>query len=410
MSGPELLLPVGEPRLLDTAIRYGADAVYIGGSAYSLRAQAPNFTIQELADAVSAAHGRGVRVYVTANIMAREDDLTGAAAFFRELNDVRPDGILVADPGMFRLAQGSAPDVPLHISTQANNVNSATVRFWADMGARRVVLGRELSLDEIVRIREAVPAELCELEVFVHGAMCMSYSGRCLLSNVMTGRDANRGDCTQPCRWHYALMEETRPGEYMPIEQDERGSYILSAGDLRMVRYVRQLADAGVDSLKVEGRMKNALYVACVGRAYRRMLDAADEESYDGLLTRSLEDLELCAHRPYTTGFFFGRPGEGEPYPDMAGRRAYEARAIYLGTVQDSGEGRFLVEQRNKFSIGDMVTVLRPHGEDMRGSIKELTTEEGEPRESAPHPAERLWICLDNGMTAEAGDVLYKEA
>ena len=401
-TAAELLLPVGEPALLSTAIRYGADAVYIGGASYSLRAKAPNFSDEELAQAIETAHAENVLVYITVNIFAHEPDLEGAASYFRRLGALRPDGLLIADPGLFRLAKRYCPEIPLHISTQANNVNSETVRFWAEQGARRVVLGRELSLEEIRQIRRAVPRECCELEVFVHGAMCMSYSGRCLLSNAMTGRDANRGDCAQPCRWRYALMEETRPGEFYPIEETGRGTTILSSGDLCMIDHLEALVDAGVDSLKVEGRMKNALYLATVGRAYRRALDMGQASP------ACHRDLSRCTHRPYTTGFFFGKPGQS-----LSEEVPYEAGAVYLGTVQMVDEtGMILLEQKNKFSTGETLTVLKPDGTDVSARILEIRTEDGTAMESAPHPKERLWVrlaCAEDDAAPEPGDVLCRD-
>ena len=262
---PELLIPASSLEVLRTAVTFGADAVYIGGEAYGLRAKAKNFSMEEMAEGIRFAHGHGVRVYVTANILAHNRDLEGAEAYFEELKKIGPDALIIADPGMFLTAREVCPDVDIHVSTQANNVNYKTFQFWQEQGAKRVVTGRELTLEEIREIREHIPDSL-EIETFVHGAMCISYSGRCLLSNYFTGRDANQGACTHPCRWKYSVVEETRPGEYMPVYENERGTYIFNSKDLCMIEHIPDLVAAGIDSLKVEGRMKTALYVATVAR------------------------------------------------------------------------------------------------------------------------------------------------
>ena len=432
MKKPELLLPAGDRETLETAIHYGADAVYLGGKSFSLRAKADNFTPEEMADAVSYAHGKGVKVYVTANILAHDDDLAGAPEFLRELSEIKPDGILTADPGLFRLAGRYCPDIDLHISTQANNTNSETVLFWRDLGAKRVVLARELSLEEIRTIREAVPEDM-ELEVFIHGAMCMSYSGRCLLSNYLTGRDANRGACTHPCRWNYALMEESRPGVYLPVEEDGYGTAIMSSEDLCMIDHVPELIGAGIDSLKIEGRMKTALYVATVARAYREAIDAAltdrvdgdtrvesgDDDPYDTYrkaLPRLIGELDRCTHRPYGTGFFFGKPGSGAGYkvstaPKAAGESvkeptkegssadtpdSYVRGAVYLGRVLETpDEGTIIIRQYNKFIVGDSIEILLPDGSDLSAVVTVIRDRQtGTEQESAPHPRQELAVSL----------------
>ena len=316
----ELLLPAGSPEGLKTALRYGADAVYLGGEAYGLRAKARNFSMDEILSGVRYAHERGARVYVTANILARNGDLSGVREYFRELRGSEVDAVLIADPGIFLLAREEMPEMELHISTQANCTNYESFLFWHRLGAKRVVAARELSLSELSEIRRRIPASL-EIEVFVHGAMCMSYSGRCLLSDYMTGRDANHGECTHPCRWNYRLVEEKRPGEYFPVYENERGTYILSSQDLSMIGHIPELLSAGIDSLKVEGRMKTELYTATVGRAYRRAIDDfyEDPEKYRRKLPGYRDELERCTHREYSTGFYFGPPkpgakGQGESY------------------------------------------------------------------------------------------------
>ncbi|MBP5153259.1 MAG: U32 family peptidase, partial [Lachnospiraceae bacterium] len=281
MKKPELLIPAGGPETLKTAVRYGADAVYMGGEAYGLRAKADNFDHEEMVKAVSFAHEHGVKVHVTANILAHNYDLAGAREYFEELKEIGPDALIIADPGMFTLAKNICPDIDIHISTQANNTNSETFKFWYGLGAKRVVAARELSLEEIRQIRKEIPADK-EIECFIHGAMCISYSGRCLLSNYFTGRDANHGACTHPCRWKYAVVEEQRPGQYLPVYENERGTFIFNSKDLCMIEHIPELVEAGVDSFKIEGRMKTALYVATVARTYRKAIDDLfeSEEKY----------------------------------------------------------------------------------------------------------------------------------
>ena len=269
---PELLVPASSLEVLKTAVIYGADAVYIGGEAFGLRAKAKNFSPDDMKEGIAFAHERNVKVYVTANILAHNDDLEGARAYFQELKEIGPDALIISDPGMFMIAKEVWPEVEIHISTQANNTNYQTYLFWWQQGAKRVVSARELSLREIKEIREKIPEKM-EIESFIHGAMCISYSGRCLLSNYFTGRDANQGACTHPCRWKYAVVEEKRPGEYLPVYENERGTYIFNSKDLCMIEYIPEIIDAGIDSLKIEGRMKTALYVACVARTYRKAID-----------------------------------------------------------------------------------------------------------------------------------------
>ncbi len=400
---PELLIPAKDLEVLKTAVNFGADAVYIGGEAYGLRAKAHNFSHDEMAEGIRYAHEHGVHVHVTTNIFAHNYDLEGAEAYFRELGQLGPDAILVADPGMFMLARRACPNIPIHISTQANNTNYETFKFWQEMGAQRVVCARELSLEEIRQIREKVPAPF-EIEAFIHGAMCISYSGRCLMSNLFTGRDANHGECTHPCRWKYSVMEETRPGEYYPVEENERGTYIFNSRDLCMIEHIPELIEAGIDSLKIEGRMKTALYVATVARTYRKAIDDyfESEEKYYANMDWYRDEIRKCTYRRFTTGFYFGKPSEESMVYD---NNTYVNEAIYLGVVEETdAQGRARITQRNKFSIGEEIQIMKPDGRDIPLTITSMTNGEGEQVESAPHPKETIW--LNSEGLAEVGDLL----
>ena len=308
---PELLVPASSLEVLRTAVLFGADAVYIGGEAYGLRAKAKNFTSQEMAEGIRFAHSHDVKVYVTANILAHNDDLDGAGLYFEELKKMGPDALIISDPGLFMIAREVCPEIEIHISTQANNTNYQTYRFWWQQGAKRVVSARELSLAEIRQIRDHIP-EGMEIESFIHGAMCISYSGRCLLSNYFTSRDANQGACTHPCRWKYAVVEETRPGEYLPVYENERGTFLFNSKDLCMIAYIPELVAAGIDSFKIEGRMKTALYVACVARTYRKAIDDyfESEEKYRANMDWYRAEIAKCTYRQFSTGFYFGKPDE----------------------------------------------------------------------------------------------------
>lgn len=390
---PELLIPASSLEVLKIAVIFGADAVYIGGEAFGLRAKAKNFSMQEMAEGIRFAHAHGVKVYVTANILAHNRDLDGARIYFEELKAIGPDALIISDPGMFLIAKEVCPEIDIHISTQANNVNYMTFRFWQEQGAVRVVTGRELSLEEIREIREHIPDSL-EIETFVHGAMCISYSGRCLLSNFFTGRDANQGACTHPCRWKYSVVEETRPGEYMPVYENERGTYIFNSKDLCMIEHLPDLIDAGVDSLKIEGRMKTALYVATVARTYRKALDdyAADPALYEKNMPWYLDQISNCTYRQFTTGFFYGRPDETAQIYD---NNTYLKEYTYLGIVWEiDGEGRCRIEQRNKFSVGETIEIMKPDGRNVEAVVEGIWNEEGEAQESAPHSKQKLWVRL----------------
>ncbi len=406
MKKPELLIPAGNLEVLKTAIRYGADAVYVGGELYGLRAKAKNFSMEDLAEGIRFAHEAGKKVYVTANITAHNRDLQGIYKYFRELNELKPDALIISDPGVFQIAKETVEGIELHISTQANNVNYLTYRFWYQQGAIRVVNGRELSLQEIGEIRRNIPEDM-EIETFIHGAMCISYSGRCLLSNYMTGRDANLGACTHPCRWKYYLMEENRPGEYFPVYENDRGTYIFNSKDLCMIEHIPDLVAAGIDSFKVEGRMKTALYVAVVARTYRKAIDDyfASEELYRNNLDWYRQEISRCTYRSYTTGFFYGKPGADAQIYD---ENVYNKNAIYLGIVSEvSAEGYCVLEQRNKFSVGDEIEIMKPDGSNVLTKVLSMTEEDGTPMEACPHPKQRFHLYTD--ICPEVGDLLRME-
>ena len=406
MRKTELLIPAGSLDVLKTAVIYGADAVYIGGEAFGLRAKARNFSIEEMREGIAFAHERGVKVYVTANILAHNEDLPGVEAYFKELKQAEPDALIISDPGVFDIARRVLPDTDIHISTQANNTNYGTYQFWHRMGAKRVVSARELSLEEIRQIRANIPQDM-EIESFIHGAMCISYSGRCLLSNFLTGRDANQGACTHPCRWKYSLVEETRPGEYMPVYEGERGTYIFNSKDLCMIEYIPELVEAGIDSFKIEGRMKTALYVATVARTYRKAIDdfRKDPKLYRENMEWYKAEIGKCTYREFTTGFYFGKPTEDAQIYDS---NTYVKNYTYLGTVEETdGNGAFRMEQKNKFSVGETVEVMKPDGRNLTAVVREIRDEEGNPQESAPHPKQQLWV--DLGMDVEVYDILRKK-
>lgn len=393
MKKPELLCPAKGLEELRTAVIYGADAVYIGGEAFSLRAKAKNFSREDMAAGISFAHERGVRVHVTANILAHDRDLTEAYDYFEELKSLKPDALIIADPGMFTIAGEVCPEIDRHISTQANNTNHMTYRFWHRQGAKRVVAARELTLAELKEIRSAIPEDL-EMECFIHGAMCISYSGRCLLSNYLTGRDANGGECTHPCRWKYALMEETRPGEYMPVFENERGTYIMNSKDLNMIEHIPELIEAGIDSFKIEGRMKTALYVACVARTYRRAIDdyMEDPERYRSNLELYREEIGKCTTRNFTTGFYFGKPGDDAQIYDS---NTYVTGYVYLGHVERvSDDGSFILHQKNKFSVGEEIEIMKPDGCDEKCKVLSIKDAEGAKQDSAPHPGQEISVRL----------------
>lgn len=404
MKKPEILAPASSLEVLKTAVYYGADAVYIGGEMYGLRAKAKNFSKEDMKEGINYAHKYGKKVYVTANITAHNRDLSGIETYFEELRDMCPDALIISDPGVFSLAKKICPMVDIHISTQANNVNYLTFLFWQEQGASRVVTARELSLREIADIRANIPDDL-EIETFVHGAMCISYSGRCLLSNYFTGRDANMGACTHPCRWKYHIVEETRPGEYLPIEENERGTYIFNSKDLCMIEHIPELLDAGIDSFKIEGRMKTALYVAVVVRTYRQAVEDYMEspEKYKSRIPYYREEIAKCTYRQFTTGFFFGPTTYETQIYDS---NTYVNEYIYLGMVQEIGEdGIVCFEQKNKFSVGDEIEAMKPSGENISIKVEEMYNERGEAVSSCPHPKEKIRMRVTGGQLS-AGDIM----
>ena len=406
MRNIELLVPASSLEVLKVAVTFGADAVYIGGEVYGLRAKAKNFSKEDMAEGIAFAHAHGVKVYVTANILAHNADLPGVRRYFEELKELGPDALIIADPAVFTIAREVCPEIEVHISTQANNTNYGTYQFWHGLGAARVVSARELSLREIKEIRENIPEDV-EIETFIHGAMCISYSGRCLLSNYFTGRDANHGACTHPCRWKYAVVEEQRPGEYLPVYENERGTYIFNSKDLCMIEHIPELIDAGIDSFKIEGRMKTALYVATVARTYRKAIDdyLESEEKYRANMPWYQEQISNCTYRQFTTGFFFGKPSDEAQIYDS---NTYIKEYTYLGVVGEcNADGLYTIEQRNKFSVGETIEIMKPNGDNIEVVVKRIVNEDGEDMPSAPHPKQKLWI--DLGQPLDQFDILRRK-
>ncbi len=391
MRDTELLIPASSLEVLKAAVLYGADAVYIGGEMYGLRAKAKNFPKEDMAEGIRFAHSRGVKVYITANIVAHNEDLEGIREYFTELREMEPDALIISDPGVFTIAREVCPEIEVHISTQANSTNYATYNFWYAQGASRVVAARELSLRELGEIRAHIPEDM-EIEAFVHGAMCISHSGRCLLSNYFTGRNANMGACTHPCRWKYYVMEESRPGEFLPVEENERGTYIFNSKDLCMIEHVPDLIEAGVDSFKIEGRMKTALYVAAVTRTYRRAIDdyRKSPELYRQNLDYYREEIAKCTYRQFTTGFYYGKTDENAQIYDA---NTYIKEYTYIGIVQETDERGFVkIYQRNKFSVGEEIEIMLPDGTNLQRRVLALEDENRQPVESAPHPKQEIWV------------------
>jgi putative protease len=403
---PELLIPASNLEVLKVAVTYGADAVYIGGEMFSLRAKAKNFSNEDMKTSIAFAHKHNKKVYVTANITAHNRDLDAVHNYFKELKEIRPDALIISDPGVFMIAQEVCPEIDVHISTQANNVNYETYKFWHKLGATRVVSARELSMKEIGELRKNIPDDL-EIETFIHGAMCISYSGRCLLSNYFTGRDANLGACTHPCRWKYYITEESRPGEYLPIEENERGTYIFNSKDLCMIEHIPDIIKAGIDSLKVEGRMKTALYVANVARTYRQAIDDYFEDPalYEKNIPHYKEEISKCTYRQYTTGFFYGPTTHETQIYDS---NTYVREYTYLGLIgEQNTNGLYSLEQRNKFSVGETIEVMKPDGRNINVVVKAITDEDGNPMESCPHPKQKIYV--DLGIPLETLDLLRRK-
>ena len=392
----ELLAPAGDLEKLKIAVLYGADAVYIGGEAYGLRAKAKNFDIDTMAEGVRFAHEHGVKVYVTANIFAHNMDFEGMAEYFKSVESIGVDALIISDLGVFSVAKEAVPNMEIHVSTQANNTNYRSAQMWYKLGAQRVVVARELSMGEIKEVRDNIPEDM-EIEAFVHGAMCISYSGRCLLSNYMTGRDSNKGECAHPCRWKYYLVEENRPGEYMPVEENERGTYIYNSKDLCMIEHLPDIEAAGIYSLKIEGRIKTPFYVGTVVKAYRQAIDdyCKDPELYRSRIPYYLAEVSKASHREYTTAFYYGKPdGNQQVYTNNSYIREYD----FIGVVQedwDAETGLAVIEQRNKFSVGDEIEVMPAKGDSYSMIVTELINVNGESVESAPHPQEILKMKFD---------------
>ena len=406
MRIPELLVPASSLEVLQVAVIFGADAVYIGGEAFGLRAKAKNFSKEDMSEGVRFAHEHCVKVYVTANILAHNQDLEGVRKYFEELREIGPDALIISDPGVYQIAKEVCPEIERHISTQANNTNYGTYQFWYQMGAKRVVTARELSLEEIREIRSRIPEDM-EIETFIHGAMCISYSGRCLLSNYLTGRDSNQGACTHPCRWKYSVMEESRPGEYFPVYENERGTFIFNSKDLCMIEHIPDLINAGIDSFKIEGRMKTALYVATVARTYRKAIDdyLKDPALYEENMSWYQEQISNCTYRQFTTGFFYGKPTQEAQIYD---NNTYIKEYTYLGIVGETNEeGKYCISQRNKFSVGEQIEVMKPNGDNIEATVKSIQDEEGNQMESAPHPKQILYI--DLGIKLDRYDILRRK-
>lgn len=390
MIKPEILAPAGNPESLDYALTYGADAVYLAGKCFGMRSGAGNFDDEQLIQAVKKAHSRGVAVYLTLNVIPREHELQPLVEFIQRTAAMGVDAFIIGDMGVFDLARKNAPRIPIHISTQTGVANSASANLLYSMGASRVVLARELSLEEITSIRRNTPPEL-EIEAFVHGSMCVSFSGRCLLSNYLTGRDANRGDCAQPCRWKYSLVEETRPGEYFPVSEDEHGTHILNSRDMCMIDHVDKLIEAGVSSFKIEGRAKSSYYAAVVTNAYRCAVDEYTRWLSEGgcgsfeLSPWISSEVMTVSHREYATGFYFGS-APGQVYDNGGYVREYEVAAV----VEDWADGRVIARQRNKFFDGDRLEIVRPGQPPVNFIATDIRNDEGEPITSTPHPNMRF--------------------
>jgi len=397
MRKVELLAPAGNLEKLKMAVIYGADAVYLGGEEYGLRAYADNFTPDTLKEGIDFAHSKGKKVYLTMNVIPHNDDLNGMSDYVKFAEEAGVDAIILSDPGVFSVVRETAPNMEIHISTQANNTNWRSAKFWYEHGAKRIILARELSLKEIKEIREKVPEDL-QLEIFIHGAMCISYSGRCLLSNYMAGRDSNRGLCAHPCRWKYYLVEEKRPGEYMPVFENERGTFIYNSKDLCMIEYIPEILESGVESLKIEGRMKSSYYVATVVRAYRQALDSYYNNPENFRFNPEwLEEVSKASHREFTTGFYFNKPtGKDQIYHTSSYIREYDF--VGLVTAYDRITGIATVEQRNRMFVGDEIEVVSPKGGYFTQVIKEMKNIDGEKIDVAPHPQMTVFMPMDQDV------------
>ncbi|MBU5254916.1 peptidase U32 family protein [Tissierella praeacuta] len=406
MDKIELLAPAGDLEKLKMAIRYGADAVYLGGDSFGLRKASKNFSIEEIEEGIKFAHERGKKVYITLNIVPHDEDMEGLEEYITKLYEANTDAVIVSDPGMFSVIKRTVPNLPIHLSTQASVTNYETMMFWYNLGVRRIVLARELSFKEIENMYKKLPKDL-EIETFVHGAMCMSYSGRCLISNYMTGRDANRGDCAHPCRYKYNLVEEKRPGEYFPVFEDEEGTFIMNSKDLCMIEYIPELINAGIKSFKIEGRVKSSYYVATVIRAYRMAIDEYynDPDNYR-FNEKWLKEIKKASHRDFTTGFYFGKPtNEAQVYTTSSYVRGYD----FVGLILDYDEETKIatVEQRNRIFTGEKIEIFGPNKDFITQIIQKMWDEEGNEIDVAPHPQQIIKILMEKPVSSM--DMIRKE-
>ncbi len=406
MERVELLAPAGNLEKLKMAVMYGADSVYIGGREFGLRAFAENFSVGDMIAGIEFAHGFNKKVYLTLNIIPHNEDIERLPSYIKKIGNIGLDGIIVSDPGIFALVREIVPRMEIHMSTQANNTNWKSAEFWYKQGAGRIILARELSIDEISKIRQKAP-EALKLEAFVHGSMCISYSGRCLLSSYMTGRDSNLGMCAHPCRWNYYLAEEKRPGEYYPVYEDERGTYIMNSKDLCMIQYLPEILKAGITSLKIEGRNKSVYYVATIVKAYREALDAYFDDPGNYKFDEYwLDEVKKVSHRDFTTGFFLGRTdGSHQVYETSSYIREYD----FIGIVKEYNEKNklALIEQRNRFSAGDIIEVMPPKGRFFSQTVENMTDEKGYAIDAAPHPQMKVYIKIEQPV--QAGTILRKQ-
>jgi len=402
----ELLAPAGDLEKLKMAIRYGADAVYLGGDSFGLRKASKNFSVEEIEEGIKFAHERGKKVYITLNIVPHDEDMEGLEEYVTKLYKINTDAVIVSDPGIFSVIKRVVPNLPIHLSTQASVTNYETMMFWYNLGVRRIVLARELSFKEIENMHKKLPKDL-EIETFVHGAMCMSYSGRCLISNYMTGRDANRGDCAHPCRYKYNLVEEKRPGEYFPVFEDEEGTFIMNSKDLCMIEYIPELIKAGIKSFKIEGRVKSSYYVATAIRAYRMAINQyyKDPDNYK-FDEKWLREIKKASHRDFTTGFYFGKPThEAQVYTTSSYVRGYD----FVGLILDYDEETKIatVEQRNRIFTGEKVEIFGPNKEFITQTIEKMWDEEGNEIDVAPHPQQIIKILMEKPVSSM--DMIRKE-
>lgn len=403
----ELLAPAGDLEKLKIAVLYGADAVYLGGENFGLRAKAKNFTIQEMQEGIEFAHSNGVKVYVTCNIFAHNEDFSGMEEYFRELERIKADALIIADPGVFSVAKRVIPNMPIHISTQSNTTNYETAMFWKELGVSRIVTARELSADEIRTMADKLNGEM-EIESFIHGAMCISYSGRCLLSNYFSARDANKGECSHPCRWRYHIVEQTRPNEFLPIEEDERGTFIFNSKDLCMISYIPQLIEAGITSFKIEGRIKTSYYVGTIVKIYREAIDdyLSDPERYEGKKAYYEDEIKKASYRGFTTGFYFKKPDENQQiYTSSSYIRNYDFAGMVLD--YDSESGMAEIEQRNKFVVGDEVEFVSAKGENFIQTVAVMYDMFDNEVTEAPHPQQKLRVKVDKPVNKF--DMMRKE-